>query len=244
MSRRATALNATVVYYYRRAIGRLLRLMASNAITLPALNRFYTLFNDRKKSSFHSHYAKIFRERGVIANGEWTVVFDGKKLRLPLRAMWSWLDWDTAVSIIGHDIEIKQTYAALVKSKQRPGLFLDIGANYGTHSVLFLSAGIPTIAFEPNPDCFAHFQKICELNGLIGRWEQVALGNSVGQINLIYPPKDTWLDSVSSANTPKTEEDAIVTTTEAPLKRLDDYYLDVISYDKILIKIDVEGFDK
>ena len=40
------------------------------------------------------------------------------------------------VSIVGHDIEVKETYAALIASDHRPTLFLDVGANYGLHSIL------------------------------------------------------------------------------------------------------------
>ncbi|MGH7807777.1 MAG: FkbM family methyltransferase [Thermodesulfobacteriota bacterium] len=161
---------------------------------------------------------------------------------MPLRSSWSWLDWDHAVSIVGHDIEVIQTYAAIIVSDQRPALFLDVGANYGTHSVLFLSAGIPVIAFEPNPSCSAHFQAICKLNGLSGRWEQVAIGSEVGEIELVYPEKDTWLGSVSSNVIPSLKESGDVTSLRVPVKNLD-YYLNDIPRGKVLIKIDVEGYE-
>lgn len=180
--------------------------------------------------------------RGVsLAAGEWLIQFANQKIRLPLRPTWSWLDWDNAVSILGHDIEVKKTYAALVKSDQRPELFLDIGANYGTHSLLFLSVGIPIIAFEPNPTCLSNFKTVCELNGFTGRWEQVAVGNGTGQIELVYPEKETWLGSVSY--NAEVKKQGNIKTERVELKTLDDYY-SVVPYNNALIKIDVEGYER
>jgi FkbM family methyltransferase len=119
----------------------------------------------------------------------------------------------------------------------RTALFLDVGANYGTHSVLFLSAGIPVIAFEPNPACFSYFQTVCELNGLTGRWEHVAIGNDGGQIELVYPDKETWLGSVSSEVAFTLKKSTFVKTQHVPLKKLDDYCSDI--HNNVLIKIDV-----
>lgn len=206
------------------------------------LNQYYSLLDDKAKSRFHARYSKIFRDEGaLLAPGEWLCHFADRKIRLPLRSSWSWLDWDSAVSVLGHDIEVKQTYAALVKSDQRPALFLDVGANYGTHSILFLSAGIPIIAFEPNKSCLSYFQTVCDLNGFRGRWEQVAIGNDTGQIELIYPEKETWLGSVSSDIALK--KSSSVKTQRTPLKRLDDYALE-IAHNNVLIKIDVEGYER
>jgi FkbM family methyltransferase len=202
------------------------------------------LLDDQAKSCFHARYAKIFRDQDnfQLVPGDWTVHFIGRKIRLPLRTLWSWLDWDCAVSVIGHEIEIKQTYAELVESDERPALFLDVGANYGINSVLFLLAGIPTIAFEPNRNCFSYFQAVCELNGLEGRWEQVAIGNKSGQIELVYPEKETWLGSVCSDVVSKLKNLTNVIREQVPLKMLDDFIGD-IPRDKILVKIDVEGFE-
>ncbi|HEY3911456.1 MAG TPA: FkbM family methyltransferase [Stellaceae bacterium] len=215
---------------------------AANNATLKMLNTFYTMMSDRQKALFHAHYAKIFRERGVVSKGEWTITFNGRKIKLPLRPLWSWLDWDSAVSILGHDLGVKQTYAALLESKQRPALFLDVGANYGTHSVLFLAAGVPTISFEPNPECFSHFDTICKLNGLVGRWERVALGSQTGEVELAYPEKDTWFGSVAADVSLIMKESFPVRTQKVMLKPLDDYF-DELASANILIKIDVEGFE-
>jgi FkbM family methyltransferase len=215
------------------------------------LNLYYGMLGDKAKSRFERRYGQVFRAKGLfgdqgaqLAPGEWTIRFNRRKIRLPLRPSWAWLDWETAVSAVGHDVEVIRTYEAIIRSEQRPSLFLDVGANYGMHSVLFLSAGIPVMAFEPNPTCFAHFKAMCELNRLPARrWEQVAIGNSPGEIELVYPEKESWLGSVSREIVPKLRErDARVVTRRVPMKTLDDYLADVPK-DNVLIALDVEGFE-
>jgi len=208
------------------------------------LNGYYGLLGDEARSRFHARYSKIFRDHsGSIAPGQWIVHFNDREIRLPLRPSWAWLDWDIAASIVGHDIEVIQTYATLMRSEDCPSLFLDVGANYGMHSLLFLSAGIQTIAFEPNPHCLPYFQTVCELNGLMGRWEQVAVGAETGQIELVYPERNTWLGSAASEVVAALKSSGDVVTQLAPLKKLDAYLSD-IPIDRALIKIDVEGFER
>jgi hypothetical protein len=58
-------------------------------------------------------------------------------------------DWGLSLLVAGHDVEIKETYRYLLEER-KPKLFFDIGANYGTHSLIFLTHGVRTISFEPN----------------------------------------------------------------------------------------------
>lgn len=229
---------------FTRPIKRaIVRSFASKVGPRKVLNRYYDGLNDEGKSSFYERYSKLYREKGNrLATGEWQVRFLDKRIRLPLRSSWSWLDWDSALSIIGHDNEVKRTYAALIASDERPAIFVDVGANYGTHSVLFLAAGIPVIAFEPNLSCYQHFQTVCELNGLLGRWEQVAIGDNVGQTELAYPEKDTWLGSVH-LDTARLHNSGTLVKQQVSLRTLDNYLHD-IPQDKILIKTDVEGYER
>jgi FkbM family methyltransferase len=223
----------------------IVRLVASSNIPRTLLNWYYNLLDASGRFRFWERYAKIFRKQhrwGLLSPGEWIVNFAGHRIRSPLRSSWSWLDWDTAVSIVGFDIDIKQTYLALIQSSDRPNLFLDVGANYGTHSVLFLSAGIPAIAFEPNPSCFSHFQAICKLNDLSGRWEEVAIGKESGEIELVYPERNTWLGAVASDVVSNLKKFDDLKTVRVPIKTLD-YYSSEIPRGKALIKIDVEGHE-
>ena len=207
------------------------------------LNLWYRTLSDQSKLRFYERYSKVFRGSDAkVAPGAWTINFCGRDIKLPLRPEFSWLDWDNAVSIVGHDLEIKQTYAALLASNQRPQLFIDVGANYGMHSTLFLSAGVPVLAFEPNPSCFACFSAVCELNGFSARWEPVAIGNMSGKVELVYPENETWLGSVSNEIIPSLLERVNVIKKETSIKRLDDYIND-IPRGAVVVKIDVEGYE-
>ena len=71
-----------------------------------------------------------------------------------------------------------------------------------------------------------------------GRWEQVALGKEAGQIDLVYPEKETWLGSTSRKVISKLYSRSVIVNV---LTRTLDDYLDEIPYGEILLKLDVEG---
>jgi FkbM family methyltransferase len=229
----------------RASLRSIVRSAATRRWSRTILNQYYNLLDDDSRSRFHSRYAKIFRgQNGArLDAGEWAVRFLNKTIRVPLNPSSSWLDWDTAVTVVGHDIEVKQTYANLLSSNERPILFIDIGANYGTHTILFLSAGIQTISFEPNPDCLRYFQRFCKSNGLVGQWHQVALGNGEGRVELMYPQKDTWLGTIAGDVALQFRQVHELATQPVPLKKLDGYSADIPD-GEILIKIDVEGYER
>ena len=71
--------------------------------------------------------------------------------RSPLRPEQARLDWAAAVSILGHETMIKDTYAYLLSQPGRKfDVFLDAGANYGTHSLLFAASGVTTLDKDRN----------------------------------------------------------------------------------------------
>ena len=219
----------------------LIRHSVANARTRTLLNGLYLRLNAGQRRFAHSKFAKIFR--GVssgIQTGEWVVEFLGRKVRLPLRQESMWLDWDTAISILGHDTEVKETYAYLIRSETPPELFIDIGANYGTHSLLFLTHGIRTMTFEPNVHCHDYFRTVCLVNGVMPRLEPVALGSESGFVDLSFPEQDTWLGSTSAPVMLKIADMQNVTTWQVPRKTLDEYLPELEGH-RVLMKIDVEG---
>ncbi len=216
-----------------------IRWMATHRAPRRILNHYYRGLSFQAKSRFHSRYSKIFRPGGSVSPGQWTIDFLDHVIHLPLRPSLSWLDWDYALSVLGHDAEIKETYAALIESDQRPALFIDVGANYGTHSILFSVVGIPIIAIEPNAECRSQFEAVHELNQLKGRWVPAALGKQAGEIDLVYPGRQTWLGSTSKSVASRLNPLPLV-VTRVPVTVLDDY-CDEMPDGEILLKLDVEG---
>jgi FkbM family methyltransferase len=159
---------------------------------------------------------------------------------MPLTKERFWLDWDSSLSVIGHEPEIKDTYQAFLKSPEAPELFVDIGANYGTHSLLFLVHGIETLTFEPNTSCHGCFREMCHLNHVTPRLEPVALGDREGLVELIYPERETWLGSINTGVVGSLVSSQGTVRQPVELKRLDDY-LSQIQRKRTLIKIDTEG---
>lgn len=205
------------------------------------VNDIYIRLTPHQKNVFHSYYAKIFRGRNCKINkGNWHLYFRGKKLNLPLRTESMWLDWDTALSVLGHGTDVKETYLHLINSQERPELFIDVGANYGTHSLLFLVNNIRTISFEPNNLCNKFHEELCLLNGVATNLEPVALGEFTGNVELSYPASDTWLGSTDNAVINDLAEAHELITEKVEQKKLDDYFQKVRS-NRLLIKIDTEG---
>src|SRR5205085_1933343 len=101
------------------------------AVTHPTprkwLNKFYNRLGHKERILFHYMFARIFRNRKAsVINAEWIVSFNNSRVKMPLRGENLWLDWDLAVSIMGHDLEIKYFYEKLINSK-KPSYFFDIG---------------------------------------------------------------------------------------------------------------------
>jgi FkbM family methyltransferase len=215
------------------------RLAATNATALAVLNWLYLSFDQRWRERFYWYFAKIFRDRKTKARSSfWKLDFDGTPLRISLRPDQFWLDWDTAVSVLGRDHVTKQSYLNLINSKHRPDIFCDIGSNYGVHTLLVASKGVPTLSFEPNPDCNDRARQIHSDNGFSLQIEQCALGASTGEIKLWFSPVDTWCGTIVQ---PAAAHN--MTEIAVPLRTLDSY-IDKLRDKKILIKIDAEGAEK
>lgn len=210
------------------------------------LNRHHLDLDDDGRASFHALYGKLFTGRPAHRlmrglSGGWTVRFMNRDVVLPLEGTSLWQDWDSALAITGHDNDVKQTYAELLSDGTPPDLFLDVGANYGTHSILLRSAGLDVITFEPNPTCLDFCKRVCDLNGLpLPQWEQVALGDRRGQVDLVYPAREPWLGSISPAVARTVGETREMSRRVVPLRPLDDY-IDRVAGRRLLMKIDVEG---
>lgn len=220
---------------------KIMHFIVAFPITRALLNSIYLKLNPSQRSRFYQGFAKIFRHGSTYSsNGTWKSVFRGKNILMPLRSEQFWLDWDLAVSIVGHDIEVKETYDALFNSSESPELFIDIGANYGTHSLLFLTQNVKTITFEPNRSCHDYFKNACQLNGVTPHLEQVALGENQSFVELSYPENETWLGSTNPEIIKDLASTQKLVKEKVEQKMLDDYF-DQIENRKSLIKIDTEG---
>lgn len=218
----------------------IVRKKAANSDKRKKLNNWYNSLDLDGQAVFQNLFCKIFRDRdSKVSPGYWQVHFRGKELRMPLRNEQLWLDWDNALSVTAHDPDVKETYQNLLDSMP-VNLFFDIGANYGTHSLLFLSQGVRTVSFEPNSTLNNNFESLCQLNNIEGTMENYAIGDRQGVVQLHFPVDATWLGTIveSEASVLKTAHQ--LTSIDVPLVTLDQYVTEK-GIEPDLIKIDTEG---
>ena len=227
----------------RPMLERLLRWAIVHPLTRRLLNFAYVRCGPRMASSVYNRTAKLFRGREVAMKpGTWTVAFDGSRVVVPLVADRLWLDWDQAMSLAGHEPEVKDAYRRLLERGPRPDVFVDVGANYGTHSLLFLGAGVPTLTFEPNDTCHAYFREACALNGFAPDFQPYALGAASGEVELFFPPDQTWLGTTDPRIVERLRRESQLASRRVEVKRLDDYAA-ALAGKSVLLKIDAEGHE-
>lgn len=126
-------------------------------------------------------------------------------------------------------------------------VFLDIGANIGTYTIMLAGKGLRCFAFEP---IYAN-HKALNINILLNSFENTAtafnfgLGSNDSSADFAFDPLNTGASHIASvpADTPEAEKRSIHTTIQ--LKKLDDVMtmLNLSDTDRILVKIDVEGME-
>ena len=226
--------------FIRKTLQALVAHLAARAWSRDLLNSVYNLLGSRARRRVYLLFAKIFRDRNIaVEGGTWRLRNMGQEILITLRSDSMWLDWDSALALLGNDLEVKQTYFNIMESNLRPEIFCDIGANYGSHSLLFLTRGIQTISFEPNRVCVDRFKELCAANHVTPVIHQCALGDQESAIDLVFSPRDTWagttLESERSTDVPEGWSKISV-----PLHTFDRFLPDLVGK-KMLVKIDAEG---
>jgi FkbM family methyltransferase len=158
---------------------------------------------------------------------------------MPLRNEQLWLDWDNALSVTAHDPDVKETYQNLLDTTPLKHFF-DVGANYGTHSLLLLSQGVHTTSFEPNSSLNGNFELLCELNNTKGKMENYAVGDRQGVVQLHFPADATWLGTIVEGEATFLKTAHQLTSMDVRLITLDQYAAEK-GMEPDLIKIDTEG---
>jgi FkbM family methyltransferase len=175
-------------------------------------------------------------------DGVWKTTVEGAEIALPIRPDRLWPDWDLARSIVGHDLDVKQLYLDLHRRDDVHTVF-DVGANYGTQSLLWRAMGADVHAFEPNPVCQATLLELMALNGWPVSAYGVAIGDEKGGASLQFPEEQTWPGSL--------DQRAIDAVSE-PGRVFERIAVDVITLDDFcaesgirphLVKLDTEGFE-
>lgn len=226
---------------WRRLLQRLMVPLVLFPPTRQALADLYLRLSPAWLAWFHDRFRLILYDLPLQPESSWwSTVFGSASLRMPLRTESFALDWNQAVALTGHDLEVKMIYHALLAADRRPAVFLDVGANFGTHSLLMVANGIPTFTFEPNPTCHEHLRTLFQANGLTPRLETVALGQEAGETTLWFPPGQTWHGSTDASARTRLEDGVKWISHPVPLRTLDSY-LPEMPEGRTLVKLDTEG---
>jgi FkbM family methyltransferase len=237
------ALPASIRRLLRVAIEKTLLMMATRRSTLRALNAIYRRLGTPVHTWMQPRYAKLFRDGNhALAESRWELRFAGLPVVLPLHPWRAWLDWDAAFSLLGHESEIKRSYHALLKGPTPPDLFVDIGGNYGMHSLLFLVCGVEALTFEPNSACHDYFREVCSLNAVRPRLEHAALGAEAGEVELYFPERETWLGSLDPDVIAELRGRTELRVERVAVRTLDEYERQFAGR-RVLLKIDAEGHE-
>ena len=126
-------------------------------------------------------------------------------------------------------------------------VFLDIGANIGTYSILMAKAGLKCHAFEPARENFVAFQINILLNGLNDKITpyNFGLGSMNRDEDFIFETINTGASHLSSSAHydttivgPKLREKVHIKTLDSIVDQLN-----LSKSDRIMVKIDTEGME-
>jgi len=124
---------------------------------------------------------------------------------------------------------------ALVLHALRPDdLFVDIGANVGSYTMLGAATGARCLSIEPIPSTFAWLMRNVGINGLGDRVHALNLGLGRGEGRLRFT------DGRDTVNHVLAEGESAADAVEVPVRALDAV---VDGRSPTLVKLDVEGFE-
>jgi len=231
------------VPFLKKLVQRVILKKITSQTGFKKLNKKYKKLGYKERELVHSLSAKICIDKKLqIFNNDWVLNFAGEEFKINVSDKNAWLAWDTSISIIGHDIEVKDFYHRLILSKYKPNVFFDIGANYGTHSLLFSLHKISTYSFEPNPFCSTFFNELMNQNKVKKNLVNYGLGDKICETELVFPENETWNGSILN-----NQQDKIKTYQKIKKIKVNVTTLDEFSSSKNIspdfVKIDTEGFE-
>lgn len=234
--------------FVRDDVNRVVAAAAQHRATRRILNALFASLPWSQKERFHHNLSSVSgvflgEDRESLQPGFWKVRFAGAQIRVPMGQAPARVEWDFALATVGHDVDLKCLYERLLVSPNRPKVFFDVGASFGTHSLLFLANAVRTVSFEPNPNCHSFFRRICAANACQPDIQPFALGAQSGSVELSYPPDETWLGTTVASVREELGRGHPMETVTVPLTTLDSF----VSESGLvpdLVKVDTEGNEK
>ncbi|PKP52931.1 MAG: hypothetical protein CVT92_06585 [Bacteroidetes bacterium HGW-Bacteroidetes-1] len=126
-------------------------------------------------------------------------------------------------------------------------VFIDIGSNIGTYTIMLAKRGLRTYAFEP---AYENFRAL-KVNVLLNNLEEtttiynVGLSDTNTKASFVFDPLNTGASHLDGIPAEDIEAELRGISTEIELVRFDDIFneMNIKNNEKILMKIDVEGME-
>uniref|UniRef100_A0A7S0RP63 Methyltransferase FkbM domain-containing protein n=1 Tax=Chlamydomonas leiostraca TaxID=1034604 RepID=A0A7S0RP63_9CHLO len=126
---------------------------------------------------------------------------------------------------------------------RKPGLFVDVGSNFGWFAVMGAAMGCRVLAFEPVPTFHAFLEFSVHLNGLaqaVDMRSNVVSAQSGAVLEMVVPTKGIWgTASIGGYNIDQAVKGSANEKIQVPSQTLDE----LVDDDVLLMKVDVEGWE-
>jgi|GEM_PF-315566 len=125
------------------------------------------------------------------------------------------------------------------------GIFVDIGANIGYHTLYMATLGeaVHCVGFEPHPDIYRQLAENVELNGFSNiSVVDVAIGDKCGEITFYKQKTTSYNRGLSGTILASDGEDDFV-CSEVLMKTMDEALTSAQKQQTRVIKIDTQGFE-
>lgn len=188
------------------------------------------------------HYtAELAAEQQVPTQGDYFVRLASTEKHFNMALS---LPGQIEVTIARHRQYEPHITAAICAFMQKDGIFLDIGANVGYHS-LYVAAAFESaicICFEPHPTIYQQLCRNIYLNRSLGNLQahEMAVGDRCGEINFYLQNDASYNRGLSSIHHNYDIGDEF-TQTKVKIASLDDFLSEEIQRKVSVVKIDTQG---
>jgi len=201
------------------------------------LRRVFNLSLERLGPRYGDLFDRLFGGAKPSCAFNWKCGFAGRKFEIPVTPDFP-RSWGNARIWRWCGNRLIRRFYEFYLGAFGSGTLFDVGANDGTHTYPFASHGYDCTCFEPQAQCIAYIERVCQLNGLSNvTIQQCAVGDKDCPGVKFHVSSSSWYSSLDRERVDRWEA-----STPARVEMISlDSYCRRRGVEPSLIKIDVEG---